>query len=123
VSNRSFYIFRGSLNREVVTLYGKVTTSTAGAVSSQKSKGFSVARTGTGAYTITLENAYADLLGVQVTVVGANTASKGLTPVVTTSSVTNKSLVVQLVSAPGTAADVVDGAVVVFAITLSRVVL
>lgn len=121
MSNRMFFPTRGSLNREVVTLYAKVTTSTAGAVSSQKSKGLSVARTGTGAYTITLENAYADLLGAEVTIIGANTASKGLIPLVTSQSVTTKSLVVQLVSAPGTAADVVDGAVVVFAITLSRV--
>lgn len=123
MSNRSFYPFRGTLNRETVTLYAKVVTSTSGAIASQKSKGLSVARTGTGAYTITLENSYADLLGVLATVVGTNTAAKGVSAVVTTQNVASKSLVVTLVSAPGTAADPADGATVVFAVTLSRVVL
>jgi len=123
MSNRMFYPLRGSLNREVVTLYGTVTTSTGGAIASQACKGFSVSRTGTGVYAIALQDAYAALLNADVTLsVSAITAGKGQLFVVTTDAPSSLALVIK-VYRPDTQvpADVDDGALLKFALTLSRV--
>lgn len=123
MSNRMFYPLRGSLNREVVTLFGTVTTTTSGAVGSQACKGFSVSRTGTGVYAIALQDAYAALLNADVTLsVSAITAGKGQLFVVTTDTPLSSALVIK-VYRPDTqvVADVDDGALIKFALTLSRV--
>ena len=123
MSNRMFYPLRGSLNREVVTLYGTVTTTTSGAVGSQACKGFTVSRTGTGVYAIALQDAYAAVLDVGFTIaVSAITAGKGQIIALTTDTPLSSALVVK-VYRPDTqaVADVDDGAVIKLAITLSRV--
>jgi hypothetical protein len=123
MSNRMFYPLRGSLNREVVTLFGSVTTSTGGAIASQSCKGFSVARTGTGVYAVTLQDAYAAVLDSRVTLsVAAITAGKGQLFVLTTNTPLSAALVLK-VYRPDTqvVADVDDGAVLLFSISLSRV--
>lgn len=123
MSNRMFYPFRGSLNREVVALYGEVTTTTGGAIGSQVCKGFSVARTGTGVYTITLQDTYAGVLDAHVTLtVGAVVPGKGQLFVLTTDTPLAASLVVKAYR-PDTqvVADVDDGARLKFVLTLSRV--
>lgn len=121
MSNRMFYPGSKSLNRETITLYSQVTTTTNGTIGSQRNRGFSVAKSGTGAYTCTLENPYAVLLDADVRVVGTNTAAKGMDPVITASNVPNKTLTITMVSAPGTAAEVPDGAILLFTLVLSRV--
>ena len=125
MSNRMYFPFRGSLNRETVTLFGSVTTTTSGAIGSQLCKGFSVARTGTGVYRITLQDAYAALLNLSVTLsVSAVTAGKGQLFFVSTNTPLS-SVIDVTVLRPDTQvpADVDDGALVSFAITLSRVAL
>lgn len=61
----------------IVKLFGKVVTSTSGAIDSQSCKGFSVAKTGseTGRYTVTLEDQYTSLAGLSVALVGADDAA------------------------------------------------
>lgn len=70
-------LFPGSktLRRETVVLYGRVNLGATGAVSSQtkkKSSGFTVARTGAGVYTLTLATKYSELLGLNISLIGAN---------------------------------------------------
>lgn len=123
MSNRMYYPVRGSLNREVVTLYGSVTTTTSGTIGSQLCKGFSVTRTGTGVYAIALQDAYAAVLDARVTLsVAAITAGKGQIFALTTDTPLSSALVIK-VYRPDTQvpADVDDGAVLKLAITLSRV--
>lgn len=123
MSNRMYYPVRGSLNRETVTLFGTITTTTLGAIGSQSCKGFSVARTGTGVYRITLQDAYAALLSLSATLsVAVVTAGKGQLFFVSTNTPLS-SVIDVTVLRPDTqvAADVDDGALVSFAITLSRV--
>ncbi len=57
-----------ALDKEVKALFGKVVFGAVGAVSSQTSYGFTVTRTGTGAYTITLADKYKELLAPRFTI-------------------------------------------------------
>jgi len=76
-ADRYYYPPKGSLTRNVVKLYGKVVTSTGGAISSQSCDGFSVALTDSeaGRYTVTLEDQYADFAGCNVTLEEADDAA------------------------------------------------
>lgn len=76
-ADRYFYPPKGSLTRNVVKLFGKVVTSTGGAISSQSCDGFSVALTDSeaGRYTISLEDTYADFGGCLVTLEEADDAA------------------------------------------------
>ena len=125
MSNRMFYPLRGSLNREVVTLYGTVTTTTNGTIGSQDCKGFSVARTSTGLYTITLQDAYAATLDVRVLIIDTTiTPGKGQIIAVSADTPLLASIAVKFYR-PDTqvVADVDDGAILKFVLTLSRVAL
>ena len=125
MSNRMFYPTRGSLNREVVTLYGTVTTTTNGTIGSQDCKGFSVARTSTGLYTITLQDAYAATLDVRVLIIDTTiTPGKGQIIAVSADTPLLASIAVKFYR-PDTqvVADVDDGAILKFVLTLSRVAL
>lgn len=62
MANRVWKKEFNTLTPGVVTLHGVAKLGTTGAVSSQTSKGFSVARTGVGLYTVTLEDVYSELL-------------------------------------------------------------
>lgn len=77
MANRYFKDHVKTLEGGAVKLFGKVVTSTGGAISSQTSKGFTVTKTGseTGRYTITLEDKYSSLLGVSVALQGAADAA------------------------------------------------
>lgn len=69
MSNRWFNQFKGSLEKGVVMLdgYGEISGVDASVVNSACIKGASWARTGTGEYTITLEDSYPSLLSCNVT--------------------------------------------------------
>lgn len=54
MADHTYHPLDGSLDRRVVMLFGAVTIGATGAVSAQDCNGFSIARTGTGAYTIQL---------------------------------------------------------------------
>lgn len=126
MTNIMTYPLRGSVNREVVFLFGSVITSTAGAIATQSAKGFTVARTGVGRYTITLSTFFGAVLGVHTNVLTATlTAGTGQLPYIVSESPTvDRTIVLEFVD-PATqlAADVEDGASIKFNIVLSRVAL
>ena len=74
MANRWFNQFKGSLERGVVILdgYVQIQASDAGVVA-ETIAGASVARTGTGLYTITLEDSYNRLLSISLTDVAQGT--------------------------------------------------
>ena len=98
MANRYFTQFAYTLEKGIVKLFGKVTTSTGGAIASQDCKGFSVAKTASeaGRYTVTLEDKYFDLRAANVMVEGAAdtvyTADKGLIPMLRGVNVASKTL-------------------------------
>jgi hypothetical protein len=65
-----------SMDRALVELFG-VLTFGAASIASQDCLGFSVARTGQGAFTITLEDKFTSLFGVDATYLHASTLSGG----------------------------------------------
>jgi len=77
MADRQFRPMQGSLTNRVACLYGQVVLGSTGAISSQTSDGFSVAKTGgeVGRYTVTLNDVYNKLLGVSCNVVGATDAA------------------------------------------------
>lgn len=119
MASRNFKPGPVAIEKGLVVLYGKVTTSTSGTIASSDCRGFSIAKTGaeTGRYTITLEDAYAALRACNVTVEGAADAAygnaKGLASMVRGVDVANKVLYVQFVNAaqPQADAEVDDAAV------------
>jgi hypothetical protein len=62
MANRVWKKMSTTLTPGVVSLYGVAKLGSTGAVTSQTSRGFSIARTGAGIYTVTLEDAYLELL-------------------------------------------------------------
>jgi hypothetical protein len=74
MANRTFHAAK-SLDREVVKLYGVLTIGAVGAISSQDCNGFSVARTDVGLWTITLQDRYGALLGINSSHLHATTPS------------------------------------------------
>lgn len=123
MADRVFRQLRGSLNREIVKLYGAVTIGAAGAVESVDAKGFTVTKTAgeTGRYTVALEDSYTAFRGASVSVEGA--ADAALTAVagaVRNVDVAAKTLDVQMVAAVGTDTDPADGDVVHIEVTLQN---
>ena len=104
MANRNFSDVQ-SLARKTIILAGKISLSVLGAVTSTDSVGaFTVAKTGTGEYTLTLADQYQKLLGASVMLAGNVTddlvASLGAVDVASA-----KTIEVLLLDA-GTAADV-----------------
>ncbi len=92
--------FKGSLVKGVVFLYGKASiTNTTGVVASYSGRGIaSIARTGAGEYTITLEDKCVDLLNCDVSVVSATPVD--LVPQIASYDVVSaKTIVVNLLAA------------------------
>jgi hypothetical protein len=128
MSNRYFTQEKGTITRGVVRLFGDFTTTTSGTISTTSganhlNDGFTVAKTSakTGRYTITLEDVYTRLLGVNVIVQGADdslyTDDKGLKHFIRAVNLPAKTLYLQF-ACPGTnitdgAITVVDGAITV----------
>jgi hypothetical protein len=64
MANRSFAPLLGSLDRGVVIIAGSFAPDTANAPTDVKGDGFSVVRTSTGLFTVTLQDKYSELIGV-----------------------------------------------------------
>lgn len=58
MATRTFFPTAGSLDRNVVHLHGTLDIGATGAISNPDCMGFSVARTGTGTYVVTLDDVY-----------------------------------------------------------------
>lgn len=72
MANRTFNPPR-ALEKELVTLVGKVAISSGAAVGTKVGRGFSIAKTATGEYTVTLQDKYMQLLGASFSVEGSGT--------------------------------------------------
>jgi hypothetical protein len=68
MANRYFNQFSGTLDKGLVLLQGSFAPDTTNAPTTVKGKGFSVARTSTGLFTITLQDTYQHLISGQVTI-------------------------------------------------------
>lgn len=64
MANRRFEQFKYSLIKKQTEIEGIVTLSAAGAVVTQDIPGATIAKTGTGTYTITLQDKYSKLMGI-----------------------------------------------------------
>jgi hypothetical protein len=62
MANRQFQQFQGTLDKGVVHVQGSFAPAGTGAPTDVKGKGFSVARTSAGLFTITLQDAYQHLI-------------------------------------------------------------
>lgn len=104
MANRYFTQFMYSFYKKPVVLGGKISLSAVGAVTASDVKGFSVAKTGTGLYTITLEDQYSKLVSIN-----ANVADSAEDLAINFASVnlTAKTIVIQTKVA-GTIADIGD---------------
>lgn len=67
MANRLFKQFSGTLDQGLVLLQGSFAPAGSGAPTTVKGKGFSVARTSTGLFTLTLQDKYAHLIAGLVT--------------------------------------------------------
>lgn len=114
MADRYFKQFQHTLETGLVTLYGKVVTSTSGTVSTTSCVGFSVAKTGgeTGRYTVTLSDYYyGGLKNCSVMLVGAAdaayTTGAGMCPFLRNVSVSGsaKTFDIQFCSPDGSPAD------------------
>lgn len=128
MANRMYYPPQGSLNVNVVKLYGKFTIGSSGAVASSSCKGFAVTEQAaeTGRYLVTLEDSYNYFLGCHVTVeVAADSAigsSAGFIPSVRNVSVNDSTPTfdIQFSDAAGADADPTSGFVVYLEIALQN---
>ncbi len=120
--NRYFSQFQYTIEKDTVTLFGSMVVGSTGAVGTVTGAGIaSIARSGTGAYTITLTGPFTKLLGFRW-IFGGGTAS-GIASVELAQSLANqtvdiKAKTVDIVcySAGSTAADPASGSILQFEI-------
>ena len=72
MANRSFNPTR-ALEKELITIAGRIPLSAAAAVGTVVGRGFSVVKATTGEYTVTLQDAYNQLISASFTVLGTGT--------------------------------------------------
>jgi len=87
----------GNLEKGLVALMGNLQINSSAAVTGTDGKGYTAAKTATGAYTITLSDAYVSLLSVNVTLMAA-TAVDLQPQVVSYDVVSAKTIVVKLLA-------------------------
>lgn len=72
MANRTFNEPR-ALEKELITIVGRIPLSAAAAVGTKVGRGYTVAKTATGEYTVTLQDNYMALIGLSFTVIGTGT--------------------------------------------------
>lgn len=112
MANRNFQPVQ-VLNRGVKVIAGTIQINASAAVAGSVGNGFSVAKTGTGLYTITLEDAYMALTGGGLALQKAAAAAV-FVEMVSNDVVTAKTIVLRTINGSGTAIDVAAAVDVVF---------
>ncbi len=97
MANRNFHLMKGSLDRGLVFMSGVISINASAAVTGETIVGASVAKTGTGQYTITLEDAYNECKAVQLQL-GAATAVDLVPQVVSVDVASAKTVVFKLLA-------------------------
>jgi hypothetical protein len=113
MANRHFNAPVQSLWHKPILVAGKITLSAAAAVTGSTIKGASVAKTGTGAYTITLDDKFSELISISVQAAESSAAIWGDVGAVDVSGA--KTIVIITSNASGAATDV--GATVTLYVT------
>jgi hypothetical protein len=117
MANRNFSDVQGLAKKQIL-LAGKIALSAAAAVTSFSIPGVaSVAKTGTGLYTITLQDTYQDLLGICPVIGGNPLVHAGVGAVDVASA---KTIVVQTISEAGVLADVAAASTIYVTLVLSN---
>jgi hypothetical protein len=117
MANRTFDNVQGLAKKQIL-LAGKISLSAAAAVSSFSFPGVaSVVKSGTGLYTITLQDQYQDLLGISVIIGGNPLVHAGVGAVDVVSA---KTIVVQTIDEAGVLDDVAAASVVYITLVLSN---
>ncbi len=115
MANRLFTQFRYALEKKIVDIYCKAAIGGTGAptLDAVKSKGiYSIARTGVGAYTITLQDPYVDLLLAQFHLEKASGSAGALAwKVVSYDTTVAKQVLIQFYDGAGAAVEIASGAV------------
>lgn len=62
-----------ALEKELTTLVGRITINASAAITASSGRGWSAAKTGTGEYTVTLQDKWSKLLGVAFAQIGTGT--------------------------------------------------
>lgn len=92
MASRLFQQFHGMLDKGVVFIAGKLSIAANAAVSSQSIMGGVFTKTGTGEYTLTLDDTYVGLLSAQATVLAATAVD--LVPQIKSADVTSAKTIV-----------------------------
>jgi hypothetical protein len=117
MANRNFTDVQ-SLAKKQIALGGKISLSAAAAVSSFTFPGVaSVAKTGTGLYTITLQDQYQDLLSISAIIGGNALIHAGVGAVDVVSA---KTIVIQTIGEDGVLADTAAACVIYVSLDLSN---
>lgn len=95
MANRTFNPPR-ALEKELITIVGRIPLSAAAAVGTKVGRGYTVAKTATGEYTVTLQDNYMALIGFSFTVIGTGTIVT--VPELKSESVTTGSFVIKTVT-------------------------
>lgn len=95
MANRSFNPTR-ALEKELITIAGRIPLSAAAAVGTVVGRGFSVAKTATGEYTVTLQDAYNELISANFSVMGTGTIVT--VPELKSQAVTSRTLIIKTVT-------------------------
>lgn len=95
MANRTFNPPR-ALEKELITIAGRIPLSAAAAVGTKVGRGYTVAKTATGEYTVTLQDNYMALIGFSFTVIGTGTIVT--VPELKSESVTTGSFIIKTVT-------------------------
>lgn len=95
MANRTFNEPR-ALEKELITIVGRIPLSAAAAVGTKVGRGYTVAKTATGEYTVTLQDNYMALIGFSFTVIGTGTIVT--VPELKSESVTTGSFIIKTVT-------------------------
>jgi hypothetical protein len=125
---RRFEQFQLSLEKKVVSLWGKVAIGSTGAptINAAQSQGIkSITRNSAGNYTVTLQNTYQRILFFDVAIVlasGAPVTSSGSQFILRSDSTNTEppTFVIENVNNAGTAAELVSGTTVLFLVQLKN---
>jgi hypothetical protein len=103
MANRNFNPPR-ALEKELITIVGRVPIAADASVGTKIGRGFTVAKTATGQYTITLQDTYTQLIGIAFGMIGSGTLV--VHPEVESEAVaTSKTIVIKTVDTSGVDTD------------------
>lgn len=119
MANRRLNQFRLSYEQPLVEIFARVAIGSTGAPTLTRGQGItSIVRNNTGLYTITLQDAFVQLVGVDVTQLSASALTAPLQQIVSQDVSSAKTVVVQFRNAADAATDPASGSILFIRLTL-----